>query len=238
MSNNNSLLDLPDDLLNELTRYLKVNDLKTLRGTNKLLKNIIDTLPSALPRIPTPPTFYKNPEEKNIKHWDNYVIKISYEKLGNPVLDYLTGHLSVQMFILNKNQIFTPNPKNFKLFFEAFVWFHIQTALINFSNLYYTNTAELTQREKAKLLNKTQDEDFKTQICSLIQQHLKSNFTENINILRSKSTLKINVLNQMNSEQLLGNQIIGLLDEKEAKYVEGFKIVINCFRIKNIEYYN
>ena len=42
----------------------------------------------------------------------------------------------------------------------------------------------------------------------------------------------------MNSEQLLGNQFLGLLDEKEAKYVKGFKIVVNCFLIKNIEYYN
>lgn len=227
--NNNSLLkfpvDLPDDLLRELTRYLDLNNLKTLREVNPLLKTIVDTLPTALKQIPT---FYTNPEEYNIKHWDNYVIKISYEKLDKPVLDYLSGNLSVKMFILNKNQIFTPDLENFKLFFEAFVWFHIQTALNNNSNLYYTNTAQLNQNEKSVFRGKTLNEVFKTRICRLIQEHLKSNFTENINILRSKSTLKINVLNQLEE----------ILTENEKKFVEGFKIVVNCFRIKNIEYYN
>jgi len=221
-----NLLDLPQDVLSDITKYLDSKDVRGLREVNKSdLYPLIDTLQQTTLRRPDifRPSFYKT--LSNFEFSGYFFVKTTFEK-NNEIINYPSN---IQYDNLRNKPIYM----DFMMLNNLMIYQKLNKLLKIYELIVITNEAMRFILPKHKLYDWINDDTFIDFIADKFKNYfLDSNYTE-------KRTLKIS----LKPFFLLyaGTEYYNPEDERaftmeEKDLIDNFKIVFNFYKVKNVEF--
>lgn len=222
-----NLLDLPQDVLLDITKYLDSKDVRGLREVNKSdLYPLIDTLQQTTLRRPDifRPSFYET--LPNFESYGYFFVKTTFEK-NNEIINYPSN----SQFISLRNK-----PIYMHFFINELIYYR-NDRLKLFFNFYElirkTDEAMRYVLPNHNLYNWINDDTF----LGFIADKFKNYFFDLNNT--KKRTLKIS----LKPFFLLyaGTEYYNSEDERaftmeEKDLIDNFKIVFNFYKVKNVEF--
>jgi hypothetical protein len=220
-----NLLDLPQDVLLDITKYLDSKDVRGLREVNKSdLYPLIDTLQQTTLRRPDifRPSFYKT--LSNFEFSGNFFVKTTFEK-NNEIINYPSNYIL---------DTFRNKPIHMTIMInELNIYNRLNKLLKAYDLIFITNKAMSFILPKHKLYDWINDDTFIDFIADKFKNYiLDSNHTK-------KRTLKIS----LKPFFLLyaGTEYNNAEDERaftmeEKDLIDNFKIVFNFYEVKNVEF--
>ena len=223
-----NLLDLPQDVLSDITKYLDSKDVRGLREVNKSdLYPLIDTLQETTLRRPDifRPSFYET--LPNFESDEYFFVKTTFEK-NNEIINYPSN---IQYIYLRNKPIYIDFMINDNIYLNRN---ELLKLFLNANNLMgITNRAMYNVLPEHKLYDWINDDTFLGFIADKFKNYiLDSNHTK-------KRTLKISL--KPFFLRYAGTEYYNSEDERaftmeEKDLIDNFKIVFNFYKVKNVEF--
>ena len=231
-----NLLDLPQDVLLDITKYLDSKDVRGLREVNKSdLYPLIDTLQQTTLRRPDifRPSFYETLINFNnsFENYGYFFVKTSFEK-NNEIVKYPSDfqHTSLRNkpkyihFMIDKIMYFYNPNESLKSFLKS-------TGILSF--IYYEWENVIPQNKLFGWIDDDIDESFLYFIADKFKNYLlDSNHTK-------KRTLKISLkpfFLLYASTEYNNAEDARAFTMQEKDLIDNFKLVFNFYKVKNIEF--
>jgi hypothetical protein len=221
-----NLLDLPQDVLLDITKYLDSKDVRGLREVNKSdIYPLIDTLQQTTLRRPDifRPSFYET--LSNFEFSGYFFVKTTFEK-NNEIINYPSN---IQYDNLRNKPLYM----DFMMMNNLMIYQKLNELLKIYDLIFITNKAMRFILPQHKLYDWINDDTF----IDFIADKFKNYFLDSNHI--KKRTLKISLkpffllhasAEYNNSE----DERAFTMEEKDL--IDNFKIVFNFYKVKNVEF--